>query len=260
MNIYPLYEFPPNVEVLEGILHYIDYEQPVISEKLKDFVGELLGKRPSRTNITIKELKKIGIIEGDKEFSLTWETQLYLDLRRPIPNLIIHLIHKIPELFKICKDICDLDPENNLSKPKVLKNLYEIGYQEGKLSTNREKLHGLMRVIQICRNSQCSNPFKEYEYFIEWLENIEGNYLLFTNNRYDENIALTDLKCKMDEQDIQKTNDFEIMLNKLYSDPVFSSFTSFSSVSNNFAKKGYIEFEGNKFYYLKLKRNLKYWR
>ena len=55
--MYPLYEFPPSMEVLEKILIHIDYNQPISNELLKSFVSELIGKRSSRTNITIKELK-----------------------------------------------------------------------------------------------------------------------------------------------------------------------------------------------------------
>ncbi|PEM13358.1 hypothetical protein COI51_21745 [Bacillus toyonensis] len=257
MKMYPLYEFPPSMEVLEKILIHIDYNQPISNELLKSFVSELIGKRSSRTNITIKELKKLNIIEGTSEFSLTWETQLYLDLKRPVDGLILYLVYQIPELFKVCKDICFIDPEFKLSKPKLLEKLYELGYEEGKLSTNREKLFGLIRIIKICQRDTFDNPFEQYSNYISFLKHLQKLYLILTNNQYDKNITLVELQNEMiKEKNIEK-KEFEDFISQLYFDPILSSRTSFSTVNNDFASKGYVQVADKKFYYLKIKENFK---
>ncbi|MGE7114177.1 hypothetical protein [Lysinibacillus sp. NPDC047702] len=251
MNIFPLYEFPPDTKVLEKIIFYIEQTQPISVLELKKFVGTLLGKRPSRTNITIKELSKLGIIEGGKGITLSWETQLYLDLKKPLSDLLIYLSYKKIDLFRICKDICRIDPQNTLSKPQLLLHLYELGYEEGKLSTNREKLHGITRFINICKESTENNPFEEYEHYMDYLNILETIYLSHTKNKYNVNVTLAELK-----ENIKEKNCFEYMLNKLYSDPLLSPKTSFSSVSNAFAIKGFVKLNHSNFYYLKIKESL----
>ncbi|WP_230504561.1 hypothetical protein [Sutcliffiella rhizosphaerae] len=255
MKIYPLYEFPPSMEVLEKILIHVDYNQPILDEALKSFVGELLGKRPSRTNITIKELKKLNIIEGTSEFSLTWESQLYIDLKRSVDGLILHSVYKIPDLFDICKNICFIDPELKLLKPELLEELYELGYQEGKISTNREKLFGLTRMIKICQNNMFKNPFEKYGNYMDFLKKMQKVYLELTNNQYDKNITLVELQNEIMKQENIEKGISESFIKQLYFDPILSSYISFSTVNNDFASKGYIWIGENKFYYLKLKRN-----
>lgn len=251
MKIYPIYEFPNSIKLLEEILNYINDNQPVLKKDLDFFVGKLIGKRSSRTRITIKDLKKLKIIEGDSEISLTWETQIYIDLSAPLYKLLVYCVYKIPDLFNVCYHICSIDPELKLSKPKLFEKLKEIGFEEEKIVTVREKLFAIIRIISIClldkNNNQ--NVFSDYKMYIEFLKSLESSYLNLSNNQYDSNVVISDLKDDLFQYEF--INNIE----RLYKDPVYASKTSFSVVNEDFAFRNYMYINKQKYYYFKLKKS-----
>lgn len=254
--MYPLYEFPPTIYHLEEIVTSIDLVQPLSIEETRNLVSRIVGKRPSRTNITVKELKKLKIIEEHERcISLSWETQLYVDMERDLTDLLLYLVYRIPELFNLCNLICKIDPNFELSKPELLLNLFNYGYEEEKVTTAREKLFGIVRLVEVCKKEEVTNPFSRYKEYIEFLYKIDRAYLDLTAGLYNKNLEIVKLKRKILEDNSLSEEIFDDFFIMLYRDPIFSSNTSFTTVIKDFATEGYYLLNNVDYYYLKLKKS-----
>lgn len=252
MKLYPLYEFPPSLKELEKLLKIIDLSPSIPIEKLREIVSQLYGKRASRTNIQIKDLSKLGLIEIGHEVSLTWETQLYVDLNREINRLLLHNSFQIGDLFNNCKLICHIDPNLSMSNQALYNKILEYGYTEENRRTVSEKLYAIKRFIKACQIGNDLNPFLGYEQYIHFLTILQSEYLLLVGG-FEKNAVISRLvdalkKSRYKEEDIKKY----ILL--LYSDPIFATYTAFSTVNIDFAKKNYYSILKEDLYYIKINR------
>jgi len=251
MKLYPLYEFPPSLEDLEKLLKIIDLNSYLSIEKTRNTVSQLYGKRSSRTNIQIKDLRKLGLINVDDNVSLSWETQLYIDLNRDLRGLLVYNIFKIESLFNDCKLICDIDPTMCLSNPALYEKLLEYGYEDENKQTAFGKLFAIKRLIKSCQNTDELNPFLGYERYMAFLSLLQETYIQFVG-QYKKNAILADLFRALCELGFKEKEVGEY-LSKLYKDPVFASYTSFSTVNIEFAKEYYLTILDDQFYYVKIK-------
>lgn len=250
MKLYSLYEFPPTKDKLDEILHLFYQLQPLSYVESFDGVRSIIAKRPSRAQITLKNLIKLGLLEGKSEISLTWESQIYLDMGKNLEDLLLYLIYKRAELFFLCERICDIDEEFLLSNPKLLVQLWDIGYETERLTTAKEKLYAIKRLILCCK-IQNGNPFRGYRQYIDFLKKIESVYLLETNNQFNVPISIMDLKKKLLKCDVD-TAEFNKGFIKLYFDPIFATYTSYTSVISEFADQEYFCIDKESYYYFKL--------
>lgn len=252
MKLYPLYEFPPSLEELEKLLKIIDLSPSLPIEKLREIVSQLYGKRASRTNIQIKDLGKLGLIELGYEVSLTWETQLYVDLNRSINRLLLHNSYKINELFHNCKLICQIDPEFSVSNQALYDKILEHGYTEENRRTASEKLYAIKRLIKSCQFENNSNPFLEYEQYIHFLTTLQSEYLLLASG-FQKNVVISKLADALQKKGYTEEG-IKRNISLLYSDPIFATYTSFSTVNLDFAKKDYYSILKEDLYYIKINK------
>ncbi|KAB2481421.1 hypothetical protein [Bacillus cereus] len=255
MKIYSLYEFPPDLASLSKLISIVDAIQPLSKDTMREIVSDIFGKRSSRTEILIKDLKKIGIIEGNDLMTLSWESQLYVDLRADLRRLLVHNVYKINELFYICKLICDIDPTLELSN----QNLYKLLLLNCSLDvenkrTVSEKLYAIKRLVRLCQNSEEVNPFKAHEVYIGFLRNLQKKYIEEAEG-YAKNVIIKNLESAMCISGYTKA-EFNRFMTMLYTDPIYATYTSFSIVNKEFAEKGYITLEDKDFYYIKIKNKL----
>ncbi|MCK0473757.1 hypothetical protein [Halalkalibacter sp. APA_J-10(15)] len=253
MKLYPIYEFPPSLEELEELIRFIDLSPSLSLEKLRDIASQLYGKRMSRTNILIKDLAKLGLIEGRSVVTLTWEAQLYVDLNRKLDKLLVHNVYKINDLFESCKLICKIDPKITMTNPSLYKEVLKHGYSEENIRTVTEKLYAIKRLIKASQREGVFNPFLEYEQYIDFLSLLKKEYLILVGG-YGKNASITSLFEALQKYGYER-EDFKRNLDLLYSDPIFATYTSFSTVNIDFAKKDYFLIKDDTFYYIKIKKS-----
>lgn len=254
MKIYSLYEFPKDESELDVIIRYVDEYQPVQLNKLMDLISETIVKANSRTNITLRTLKKIGLIEGDKLISLSSATQIYLDLNKTFQGLLLYLTYMRPELFRDCKAIYKLIKKDLLSNTDLIKVLWKMEYEDSK-RTAQEKVYAIKRLISMCEKDNERNPFEEYEKYILFLSKLQDKYFLLTGDKKNEPIAIQRLKNAMVQEKITE-KEFDENFTDLYSDPIYSAKTSFTTVIKEFANEKYYKILGKEFYYFKLSESI----
>lgn len=253
MKLYPLYEFPATIEDFENILIEIDMCQPVDYEECLSIIHKIIDKRESRTKITLKNLIKLGILQGKEKISLSWESQLYMDLKSDLRQLLLYLIYQRVELFLICYHICKVDKNLSLNKTEIIKSLECLGYDTGNIRTSKEKIYAIKRVIKSVKINE-RNPFLEYKLYRDSLQYLQNVYLLATN-KTNIPIELAVLEIKYDEYIENynyKAEDFKELIRKLYSDPIYSSYTSFTTAIRKFTDNNYLNINNNEYYYFKL--------
>lgn len=253
MKLYSIYEFPPSLEELEELIKLIDLSSSLPLEKLRVITSQLYGKRMSRTNILIKELVKLGLIEGRSVVNLTWEAQLYVDLNRKLDKLLLHNVYKINDLFESCKLICKIDPKLKMTTSSLYKEILKYGYVEENIRTVTEKLYAIKRLIKAVQRESVFNPFLEYEEYIEFLSVFNNEYLIHVGE-YGKNASITILYEALKNYGYEKEK-FKRNLELLYSDPIFATYTSFSTVNVDFAKNDYFQIKDESFYYIKIKKS-----
>lgn len=255
MELYSLYEFPPDISSFNEVLSEIDRVKVIEIDNLENVVSRIFGKRPSRTKILIKDLRKLGFIEGNEKVSLSWETQMYLTTKNDLRGLILLLTYQIPILFQNCIDILQVDPAFDLSNPSLIKSLHELGYKKEKLTTSREKIYAIKRLINLSKDEPCrQNHFKDFQVYIDSLQLLEQCYLKRTNNKWNENVIISELQEEYEERKDAEQS-FSKVITSLFYDPVFASFTSFSTVVSKFAHSNYFKLDKEVFYYIKIKEN-----
>jgi len=250
MKLYPLYEFPPSLEDLEKLLKVIDLNTHLSIEQTRNTVSQLYGKRSSRTNIQIKDLKKLGLIEINDNVSLSWETQLYIDLDRDLRDLLIYNVYRLESLFNVCKLICDIDPTLSLTNPSLHEKLLGYGYKVENKRTSVEKLYAIKRLIKSCQIVNELNPFLGYERYMAFLSLLQETYIQSVG-QYKKNAVLANLHSALCELGF-KEKEVDEYFAKLYKDPVFAAYTSFSTVNMEFAKENYITILNDQLYYVKI--------
>ncbi|MCB2291590.1 hypothetical protein LGK97_17895 [Clostridium sp. CS001] len=250
MKMYSLYEFPKDEQELNTIIQYVDKYQPVQYEKLLDIISETIVKANSRTNITLKTLRKIGLIEGDRLISLSPTTQIYLDLNKSLQDLILYLIYLKKDLFEACKLIFKITYNATISNTDLIRELSKIGYLDSK-RTAQEKVYAIKRLISMCQKYDEHNPFHEYEEYISFLVRLQSEYFLLGEGKKNEPIPIEKLKRAMIKCDLSGTL-FDENFSKLYNDPIYSMHTSFTTVINEFAREKYYKLLEKDYYYFKL--------
>lgn len=253
MKLYPLYEFPPNLAELDNLLRIIDLSQPLSKESMENLVGELFGKRTSRTEILIRTLRKLDLVILEEEYSLSWGTQLYLDMKRNIQGLLLHHVYKQIDLFRDCKNICQIDPGLNLSNLALYEKMLDCNYEKENKRTVSEKLYAIKRLIKSCQTEHESNPFIEHEKYIKFIYILEESYLSIVGV-YGRNMIIKELEKILVSKGYSKLT-FSKYLKQLFKDPILATSTSFSTVSEDFAVGEYISINNDDYYFVKINKN-----
>jgi hypothetical protein len=250
MKIYKLYEFPPTKVQLINFLLRVEKIQPITKEIAMDIAHAMYGKRSSRSEITVRNLMQLGLLMGRTKISLSMESQLYLDIGKDIADLLLHLVYNIPSLFNVCEDICNLDPKMELDNPSLLELLYSNGYQKEKISTAREKIYAIKRLIVSCEKEGICNSFIEYKKYREFLGNLQNCYLMLVNDKIGEVIEINTLRDELITR-LETSSEFDINIKRLYHDVLLVNNVSFTGVNSDFARRKYYTIGNNDFYYIK---------
>ncbi|MFC9706639.1 hypothetical protein ACFTRD_00605 [Paenibacillus sp. NPDC056933] len=254
MKLYPLYEFPPDEASLLKILFEFDNSQPVSRSEAVEIVQQVYGKRQSRSKIIVRNFQDLGLLSlSNQKINLSQETQLYLDMSKKVSDLLLNLTFRNIDLFKVCFDICEIPNYNDLSNPKIIDFLvYNMGYHREKLTTAKEKMFALRRLINICNPSDEQNEFKTYQSFIKFLGILENEYLGITGQYYGEAIPLNLLKENIINNTPYSSSQINIYIEKLYLDILLSRNVSFTNANVEFAKMGYFEISKKNYYFIKI--------
>lgn len=253
--MYPLYEFPQSLTQLTQLLHLIEKVQPINKIEAVSLVEKLYGKRNSRSEITIRNLRDLGVLSGYKNIMLSSETQLYLDMNKNLSQLLLFFIYKKNDLFRLCNDLYTIKDFMELDNPELLNALYSIGYQREKLATGREKIYAIKRLVSCCIdiNFQGLNPFESYLLYREFIKALQESYFDLSHGNFGEAIAITSMRDYMiKKQQCSSTEQFQKFIQSLYSDIILSRNVSFTTANVEFAGLGYHEINGTNYYFIKL--------
>lgn len=258
MKIYSIYEFPESLYTLFKILINIERIQPVQPIEAESILEKLLGKRPSRIKITIRSLQMLEIITGKNSIKLSHETQVYIDTNADLSELLLLLIYNNENLFKQCKDICDIENFDGLNNINLIYTLWSQGYMEERINTAKEKIYALKRLINCCYHNKNkeNNTFTEYERYIKFIEDLQNEYLNTTT--IGEVVIINDLRKKMVVSNGYSINKFNEFLSRLFNDPIYSRFVAFTTVNDVFAHRGYFSIQNKDYYYIKLLKRIIY--
>lgn len=255
MKMYPLYEFPQSLIQLTQLLRLIEKLQPVSKVEAVSLVERLYGKRNSRSEITIRNLRDLGILSGYKNIILSSETQLYLDMNKNLNQLLLFSIYKKNELFQLCNDLYTIKNFMELDNPVLLEALYSMGYVREKLATGREKIYAIKRLVSCCssdNNFQNNNPFEAYRHYRSFVSAIQDSYYEISHGNIGEAIPITSLRNYMIKNYSTSNDQFQKFIETLYSDILLSRNVSFTTANIEFAGLGYHEINGINYYFIKL--------
>ncbi|MEC1180493.1 hypothetical protein P9B03_18675 [Metasolibacillus meyeri] len=258
MKLYSIYEFPESLYILSKILVNIEKMQPVHNLEAENILEKLLGKRPSRIKITIRNLKSLEIITGKNSIKLSHETQVYMDTNSDLSELLLLLIYNDENLFQQCKDICNIENFDVINNINLIYILWSRGYTEENISTAKEKIYALKRLINCCyhNKSKENNIFTEYENYLNFIEDLQNEYLSMAP--IGEVMVINNIRRVMEVNKGYTFNKFNRFLNRLFNDPIYSKFVAFTTVNNIFAHKGYFSIKDKDYYYIKLLKRIIY--
>ncbi|MNO34835.1 hypothetical protein D3C76_248790 [compost metagenome] len=252
--MYPLYEFPQNLTHLTQLLHLIEKVQPINKLEAISLVEKLYGKRSSRSEITIRNLRDLGILSGYKNIMLSSETQLYLDMNKSLNHLLLFFVYRKVELFQLCSDLHAIRNFMELDNPELLEKLYSMGYSRDKLSTGREKIYAIKRLVHCCseNNFQDVNPFESYRHYRNFVKVLQECYFDLSLGNFGEAVPITLLRDHMVSKKSSSNAQFHQYLQLLYSDILLSRNVSFTTANIEFAGLGYYEINGTNYYFIKV--------
>ncbi|MGG1519951.1 hypothetical protein ABE504_31485 [Paenibacillus oryzisoli] len=255
MKIYPLYEFPPNLEQLAQLLSEIEKVQPISKSDAAALVQKLYGKRKSRSEITIRNLRDLGVLSGMNNIMLSSETQLYMDMDKDLAQLLLYYIYKQPSLFQLCNDLFSIDNFMEIDNPVLLSIIYSMGYKSEKLATGREKIYAIKRLISCCISDSTlilENPFYNYKNYYEFIKVLQESYFHTSHERIGEPIPIVLLRDYVIKEHNYSIEQFQKYLNSLYTDILLSRNISFTTANVEFAGMGYYVINNKNYYFMKL--------
>lgn len=257
MKIFPIYEFLSSTEELKRLLTEIDKKQPVSYEDCLYIINKIIGKRKSRTKITLSNLRKLEfLIKEMNDIKLSWESQMYIDMNRELQNLILYFIYKKKELFDLCKLIYCKNSALDISNSNLVRYLEIRGYKTKKMRSETEKIYAIKRLISCCVTDSDRNPFIEYEEYMSFIKLLQDLYL-----KMSEKTSLPVEIKGIEENFLNEYKGFgkkyfAKMLVKVYFDPIYSTYTFFSTVTKSFAIKKYFKIADKDYYYFGLIRKI----
>jgi hypothetical protein len=252
LRLYPIYEFTETIEEFYLFLATIEKEQPINRFDAELLVSKLLGKRSSRSRIIIRNFISLNILSGQDNIRLSDETQIYFDTKSSLANLLLFLVNQIDDLFKQCVTICSIENINEKNNLEVISLLEKEGYYEEKINTAKEKIYAVRRLINCCYNDNeiNQNIFLDYKEYINFIKNLQYTYLNLVN--FGEVISIMEIREVMNRVNNYSNTKFNYCIEKLFKDPIYSRYISFTTVNNEFAHKGYIQINNNQYYYIKV--------
>jgi len=253
VRIYPLYEFPKNIYQFKQLLLELDKYQPIDKEDAIALVEKLFGKRTSRSEITIRNLRDLGVLSGRDRLMLSPETQLYLDMDKNLSNLLMFYVYKQPALFQLCIDLIKIDGIMEMNNPLVLSQLYQMGYKEERLGTGREKIYGIKRLVNCClEENKEENPFLFYEKYQNFLEKLQETYFELTKGKMGDAIPIVQLNDSLVENYNFSISSIQHFFEYLYNDILHSRNIAFTTVNLEYAGLGYFAINQKNYYFIKL--------